>query len=109
MQALDHAAGERDDAEAGVVRRGECLDHLPRPGDLFLGVGREGLVGDRHLARVDQRLAVHAQVAALLAFGAEALAIVEVVEGAVEDGEAVGAGGEHALRQMRQQRGAAGR
>ena len=52
---------------------------------------RELLVADVDLARVDQRLAVEADVAALLALGPEAVEILDVVVDAVDDVAAVGA------------------
>src|ERR671914_451728 len=50
-------------------------------------------VGDGDLVRVDQGLAVEAEVAALLAFHSEAGLIAERVVDAVDDVEPVGAGG----------------
>jgi hypothetical protein len=68
-----------------------------RPRDLVLGRG-EDVVARGDLGRVDERLAVHAQAAALLALGAESGLVLEVVVDAVEHVEAVGAGREHTGR-----------
>ena len=48
-------------------------------------IGRKGLVGDGELGRVDQGLAVEAEVAALLAFGAQPVVVLEGVVDAVDD------------------------
>src|ERR1700722_12158695 len=58
---------------------------------------------------MDQRLAVEAQLAALDAFALQPLDIREIVVDAVEDVDAEGMGGEHALGEPRQHRGAAGK
>ena len=55
---------------------------------------REDLVAGPDLARMDQRLAVHAEGAAALALLAQAVLVPEVVIDAVDDVEAVGARGD---------------
>ena len=90
VQQFDHPAVELDHALAGVFRQGEGVDD--GAGVLDLGDGRrEHLVADVDLARVDQRLAVEAHVAALLAFRPEAVEVLDVVVDAVDDVDAVGA------------------
>ncbi len=69
-----------------------CVFHLR-------GGGREHLVADVDLTRVNERLAVEAHVAALQTFDAEAVEIPDVVEDAVDDVDAVGARGDHAARE----------
>ena len=69
-------------------------DDLARPGD-FLLRGREHLVTGLDLRGMDQRLAVHAEGAALLAFGAETLLIPEIIIHAVDHIEAKGARRQH--------------
>ena len=69
--------------------------------------GRENLVADRDLIGMDQRLAVHAEIAALFAFGAEAGLVGEIVIDAVDDFSAIGARGGDADRQIGQHRRAA--
>src|SRR5207249_2451718 len=62
----------------------EGLDDPAGPGDLFLG-GGEDAVARFDLPRVDQRLAVEAELAALYALGLEARQVLHVVVDAVED------------------------
>ena len=64
-------------------------------------VGEKISLHGRHLRGVDQRLAVHAERAAVLAFLAEADLVAEVVVDAVEDVEAVGARGDDGHGQPR--------
>src|SRR6185437_1488028 len=61
MQALDHAAIDGDDALGLVFRQIESGDDFARLGDLFQR-GREGLVAQLDLARMNQRLAVKAEL-----------------------------------------------
>ena len=61
---------DRDDALAGVFRLFEGFDDLARPCDFLVG-RREDLVARDHLRGMDQRFAVHAERAPVLAFGAE--------------------------------------
>ncbi len=90
VQQLDHLAVELDRAAAGILRQREGGDDRPRRLDLGRG-RREGRVADFDLVGMDQRLAVEAEVAPLLAFGLEAGGIVEIVEDAVDDVAAMGA------------------
>ena len=53
------------------------------------GEGREDLVADVDLTRVDERLAVEAHVSPLNAFRAEPFEILDVVEDAVDDIDAM--------------------
>ena len=92
MQQLHHAAVELDRALAGVLRQRERLDDGGGAFDLSRG-GGEQFVADVDLTGVDQRLAVEPNVAALQAFEAEAVEILDVVVDAVEDVDAVGARG----------------
>ena len=73
----------------------ERRDHLARLRDLVRR-RRERRVAGLDLVRMDQRLAVEAEVARLRAFGREAFGIGEVVVDAVEDVDAVLARGEQA-------------
>src|SRR5690606_36707026 len=90
MQQLDHATIDGEDALALVLRLCECRDDLPSP--LHLG-GRRGkdFVGRRNLIGVDQRLAVHAELAALDAFPAEALDVLVGIVDAFEDVDSMSA------------------
>src|SRR5271163_4226760 len=88
VQQLDHFAVELDRALAGVLGQGEGGDDRARALDLCIR-RREGRVANVDLVRVDQRLAVEAHVAALLAFGFKADGIVQVVIDAVDDVAAV--------------------
>src|SRR5690242_1224846 len=92
MQSLHHAAFHDDDALLLALGPAEGIDDLARPLD-FLARRREDFVARRDLARVDQRLAVHAERAAPLAFLAQAKLVLEVVIDAVDDVEAIGARG----------------
>ena len=79
------------------------------PGQLDLvGAGAKTRVARLDLARVDQRLAVEAQLPALRALGQEAGLVLDVVVDAVEDHLAGGAGGEQAQAEAVQQRLPAG-
>ena len=89
MQPLDHAAIDLQDALVAIIRLCEGGDHPLGPGDR-LRIGREGLIGGRDLARMDQRLAVEAHAPACRAFGGKALHIAEIGIDAVEDGQVVG-------------------
>ena len=84
MQALDHAAVELDRAARGVLRLLEGGYDLARLGDLSLG-RREDRVAGVDVARMDQRLAVEAEIAALRAFLREAVDIADVAIRPVED------------------------
>ncbi len=103
VQALDHAAVDLDDAFVLVLRQVEGGDDFPRPLNL-LRRRREGLVAGRDLLRVDQRLAVEAKIARPPAFLCKSFRVAEFVIDAVEDIEAVGARGSHAIHQPRQLR-----
>ena len=92
MQALGHAAFDADGALAGVFWQGVGGDHGLGEGEVRLG-GRIYAVADLDLARVDQGLAVKAEVDALLADGRKTVVVVDVVIDPVEDGQVVGAGG----------------
>ena len=71
-------------------------------------VGAQTAVGRLDLARVDERLAVEAHLAALDALGLEAVGVLDVVVDAVEDHLAGGPGGEQAQAEAGEQRLAAG-
>ena len=73
----------------------------------FLCGRRERVIARLDLARMDQRLAVEAELVGLAAFGGKTVGIAEVVVDAVQDVEAVGAGGGDAAHQPRQHRRAA--
>src|SRR4029079_8513867 len=87
MQPLDHAALDHDHALLLVLLLAERVDHLARPVDLLAG-RREDLVAGPDLVGVDQRLAVHAERAAPLAFLAQAKLVPEVVVDPSDDVEA---------------------
>ena len=111
MQPFHHPPVERDDALAAVFRLLEGGENLACRG-LLLGARSEGLVGGGDLARMDQRLAVHAEYAALPAFGPKTVLVLDVIVDAVDDVEAMGAcrrnagrePGEHGRPLRRQQR-----
>ena len=105
VQVLDHAAVDGDDALAGGLGLLEGGDDAAGLLDL-LGARGEGGVARLDLARVDEGLAVEAEVAALLALGEEAGLVLDVVVDAVEDHLAGGPGGEQAEAEAR--RAAAG-
>ncbi len=65
------------------------------------GEGEKDRVRDLELRGMDQRLAVEAHVAALLAFRAQALFVLEGIVDAVDDGEPMGAGRKQAEAQPR--------
>ena len=88
MQALDHAALQTDDFGLGIFGSGKSFDDAPGP-EKLLGARCEGFVGNGDLGRMDQGLSVEAEIAALHAFGAQAVAVVDVVERTVENGEPV--------------------
>src|SRR5680860_1498079 len=93
MQALDHVPVHHDDTLLLVLGLAEGVDDLAGPIDLFLR-RREDLVAGADLARMDQRLAVHAENAAALALIAQTLLVAEVVVDAIDDVELVGARGD---------------
>src|SRR5262249_49611157 len=93
MQPLDHAALDHDQALLLVLGLAEGVDDLPRPFDL-LARRREDLVARPDLIGVDQCLAVHAKRATTLTLLAQAKLVLEVVIDAVDDVEAIGAGGD---------------
>ena len=74
MQCLDEAALEAEGAFPGRARLGIGGDQPARPRHL-LGARRERLVGRPDLVRMDQRLAVKAEIAALPAGGGETFGI----------------------------------
>src|SRR6185436_5811855 len=75
----------------GVLRLPEGGDDLTGPVHLLLS-RREDFVAGRDLARVDQRLAIHAKRAAVLALLAQAELVAKVVIDAIEDVEVISAG-----------------
>src|SRR5262249_58603217 len=108
MQALDHAAVERQDAFVLVLGQTESRDDLLRLGNVFRA-RREGGVARSDLTRMDKGLAVEAHIPRLAALAREALRVAEVVVDAVKDVEAEGARRRHAAHQPRQHWSAAGR
>ena len=92
MQELGHLAVDLEDALPGIGGVSEGLDDSLGLFDI-MGAGGEDAVCLVQLGGVDQRLAIKAQVAALLALVAEAAFILDVVIDAVDGGEAIGAGG----------------
>ena len=74
----------------------------------LLGRRREDRVAGFDLARMEQRLAVEAEIAALRAFQRKPVDIAEVAVGSVENFQAVSTRGENAMRDQRQHRRAAG-
>src|SRR3984885_35291 len=107
MKSLHHPAVELNSTARGIFRPLERRDDFSRLRH-FLGGRRENRVAGLDLAGVNQRLAVEAEIAALRAFLRKAIDIAEIAVGTVEDFEAVQAGGENAVRDHRQHRGAAG-
>ena len=93
MQPLGHAAADRDDGLAGVLRPRERLHHRLRPRQLIGGRRKYGIgVGD--LIGMDQRLLPSKPMSSrLAALGAEAGCVADVVEGAIEHGAGMGAAG----------------
>src|ERR1700676_5525068 len=106
MQPLHHLTVERDRTARGILRPLECRDDLAGVGDLLLGRGEDGVAG-LDLAWMNQRLAVESKIARLGALLPKAVEIAEIAVGSVEDFEAVSAGGQNAVRDHRQHRGAA--
>src|SRR5258705_428082 len=84
----------------GVLRPLECRDDLAGMRDL-LRRRREDRVAGHDLARMDQGLAVEAEIARLRAFQRKAVGIAEVAVGSVENFKAVGAGRKNAVRDHR--------
>ena len=84
VQEFDHFAVELDHSLALVLRQRESVDDGACALDLGRG-RREDLVADIDLTRVDQRLAVEADVPPLQAFGAKTVEILDVVVDAVDD------------------------
>src|ERR1700681_275989 len=97
MQPLHHLAVELDRAARGVLGPLERRDDLAGVRD-FLRRRRENRVAGFDLARMDQGLAVEAEIAALRAFQREAVDIAEVAIGSVENFEAISARRKHSLR-----------
>src|SRR5947207_15786142 len=95
MQPFDHPPFDGNDALALMFRQREGFDHLARPLYLLIG-GREDLIAGLDLRGMDQRLAVHAKRAALLAFGPEPCVILEVIIDAIDHIEAEAPRREHA-------------
>ena len=91
MQILDQPAFHEHDALARGDRFAVRRDDPPRPFDL-LGCRGECRVGGSDLLRVDQRLAVEAELAALPACGREALVVGEVEVDSVENRQPMCAG-----------------
>src|SRR5215831_5172820 len=94
VKPLHHASLHNYDAFLGVLRLPEGGDDLAGPVYLLLS-GREDFVAGRNLARVNQRLAVHAKRAAVLALLAQATLVAKVVIDAVEDIEVISPGGDN--------------
>src|ERR1700738_2502281 len=107
MQALHHLAVELDRAARGILRPLERRDDLAGMSD-FLRRRREDRVAGFDLARMDQGLAVEAEIAALRAFQRKAVDIAEVAIGSVENFEAMSARRKHAVRDHRDHRRAPG-
>src|SRR6476646_973617 len=96
VQPLHHLAVELDRTARGVLRSIECRDDLAGMRDL-LRRRRKDRVAGHDLARMDQGLAVEAEIAGLRTFQREAVGIAEVAVGSVEDFDAVGAGRKNAV------------
>jgi hypothetical protein len=106
VQALDHLAIDLHHAFVGVFRQFESGDHLARQRHFVRRRG-ENFVAWINLARMDQGLAVEAEIAGLLALLDKAFGIAEIVVDAVENAQAEGARRGDASHQPRQHRGAA--
>src|SRR5579863_5583208 len=106
MQPLHHLTVERYRAARGILRKLERGDDLAGLGDLGRGRREDGVAG-LDLARMDQRLAVEAEIARLRALLPKAVDVAEIAIGTVENLKAVGAGGENAMRDQGQHRRAA--
>src|SRR6516225_8580289 len=94
VKPLHHAPLHDNHALLGVLRLPEGGDDLTGPVHLLLS-GREDFVAGRNLAWVDERLAVHAKRAAVLALLAQAELVAKVVIDAVEDVEVISPGGDN--------------
>ena len=94
MQVFDQPSFHEHDALARGGRFAVRRDDPPRPLDL-LGRRGECCVRGSDLLRVDQRLAVEAELAALPACGRQALIVGEVEVNAIENRQSVGAGGQY--------------
>ena len=107
MQFLDNFTIDHGDAAA--LGLGLMIGLDLAAGEIDLGIGgRKDLVGDGNLGGVDERLAVKTHVAALIAFGTQALVILEGVVDAVDDDAAVGLARQKAERDGCQERLAVG-
>src|SRR4051812_17412159 len=91
VQALDHLTVETDRAARGVLRPCKRRDDLAGLRNLLRG-RREDRVAGLDLARVDQRLAVEAEIATLRTFQRKAVDIAEVAVGSIENFEAISTG-----------------
>src|SRR5260370_4427168 len=89
VQPLHHLAVELNRAARGVLRPLECRDDLAGMRDLLRG-RREDRVAGHDLARMDQGLAVEAEIARLRAFQRKAVDIAEIAVGSVENFKAAG-------------------
>src|SRR4051795_4286660 len=96
VQVLEHPAVVADDPAAPALLPGP--QDAARVVDRLLG-RRERRVRALDLSRMDQRLAVEAELATLPALGEEAVGVLHVVVDAVEDRGARGARGEEAEAQ----------
>src|SRR6185437_11622753 len=99
-QPLDHPSVELDRAARNILRQFEGCNDLTRLVDL-LRRRREDRIAGIDMARMDQRLAVKAEIAALRAFGGEAFEIADVAVGAVEHFETMRMCRQHAMRDHR--------
>src|SRR4051794_32052651 len=88
MQSLHHPAVELNSTARGIFRPLERCDDVSRLLH-FLGRRREDGVAGLDLTRMNQRLAVEAEIAALRAFLGKTIDIAEIAVGPVEDFEAV--------------------
>ena len=100
VQQLGHFAIDNDHALAGVDRICERRDDR-RCRSQFIHAWRKNAVGRLDLRRVDQALAIKAQLFRFDTFCRETVRIVEIIIDAVDDIEAIGPCRDHRLRHHR--------
>ena len=92
VQSFDHLSIDPDRPLRGVLGFVERRQYPARPRDVG-GVGGKGDIARIDLARVDERLAIEAEVDRLARFCGESRFVLDIVIHAVEDRDAVGTRG----------------
>ena len=94
VQAFDHLPFDPDCALGSIAGFVERRQYPSCPRDVS-GIWGEGDIARIDLARVDERLAIEAEVDCLARFGSEARFVLNIVEHAIKDGNAVSASSGH--------------